>query len=269
MQVRDRLFVGIIVSALIVGFYLVRDSGDDSNDEGVFASFTKALIGEKKRSYELPAMNDWGNHKFNAAVVPEKMTVKEKKARFKGLLGPVVDKVYLELYVQYMDIKEALEKGTHSKKIIALKEEYKAETDEELLAALKPHPRSIVLAQAAMESAWGTSRFFLEAKNAFGIWSYDSSEPRIAAGEQRDGTTIWLKKYKSIYASVKDNYRVLARGDGFQEFRQLRLVTDNPYELVKTLDRYSEKGSAYGKSLASMIRFNKFASYDDVFYEPK
>jgi len=139
-----------------------------------------------------------------------------------------------------------------------------------LLAALKPHPPSIVIAQAAMESAWGTSRFFVKAKNVFGVWSFDEDEPRMAAGEQRGDKTIWVKKYKTLEASVRDNYRVLARGFAHQHFRDARLKTDNPYELVKKLDRYSEMKAEYGKELASVISYNKFAEFDPVFYaKPK
>ena len=44
--------------------------------------------------------------------------------------------------------------------LAAVREKYRAVTDRDLLGALKPHPISIVLAQVAMESAWGTSCFF-------------------------------------------------------------------------------------------------------------
>ena len=197
------------------------------------------------------------------------MTVQEKKQRFRGLLVPYVDQAYRELDQQYKEVAAATRTGTDTERIEKLKTEYRAATLEELLAALKPHPRSIVLAQAAMESAWGTSRFLVEANNVFGVWSFDKDEPRIAAGQQRGDKTIWLRKYDSIYASVKDYYRVLARGAAFKEFRALRVKTDDPYELVKKLDRYSEKGDEYGKELASMISFNKFSEYDDVAYERK
>ena len=91
--------------------------------------------------------------------------------------------------------------------------------------ALKPHPKSIALAQAAMESSWATSRFFTEANNVFGVWSFNESEPRIAAGKKRGNKTIWVKKYHSIKASMQDYYRTLARGVAFSEFRKLKMET--------------------------------------------
>ena len=199
---------------------------------------------------------------YTAQVIPEKMTVLEKKKRFAYLVAPAVEEVHAELMKQFNKVSESVLNGTDAKVIEKLKTEYKAETAQDLLKALKPHPQSIGLAQAAMESAWGTSRFFREANNIFGVWSFDENEPRIAASQKRAGKTIWVKKYPTINAAVKDYYRVLARGNAFAEFRTLKMETRDPYRLVKKLDRYSEKGDAYGEELASMIRYNKFDAYD-------
>lgn len=199
---------------------------------------------------------------YSAEVVPEKMTVQEKKKRFRYLIVPAVKQVYKELDEQYNSVKKSINSGTEKEIVAALKLEYKAESDNDLLARLKPHPISIVLAQAAMESAWATSRFFVDAKNIFGVWSFNKNEPRIAAGEKRGSKTIWLKKYKTIEDAVKDNYRVLARGSAFSKFRELRMASSNPFKLVKGLDKYSELGSKYGKELASVIRYNKFDQLD-------
>ena len=191
-----------------------------------------------------------------------KMTVQEKKQRFRELLLPAVTKAYKDLHQRYLEVKGKIEQKSHATLIAKLKQEYKVSSDQDLLAALKPHPVSITLAQAAIESAWGTSRFFRDANNVFGVWSFDPNEPRIAASKKRGDKTIWVKRYKNITVSVLDYYRVIARGDAFTAFRTLRLNSDDPFMLVTKLDKYSERGSEYGKELASMIRFNKFTSYD-------
>ena len=195
------------------------------------------------------------------AVLP-KMTVQEKKARFKKLIIPAIDTVYAKLMIRYQEVSESIKSGKNSDKIERLKVEYKATSNEELLMALKPHPKSIAIAQAAMESSWATSRFFNEANNIFGVWSFDKDEPRIAALQKRGDKTIWVKKYSSVETSVADYYRTLARGRAFKEFRELKLQTDDPFALVKKLDRYSEKGAEYGHELTSIIKFNKFNAYD-------
>ncbi|RHW76130.1 glucosaminidase domain-containing protein [Colwellia sp. RSH04] len=190
------------------------------------------------------------------------MTVQEKKARFKALIVPAVNTVYTKLLSQYQEVKKTIEQGKSSEKIKQLKIEYKANTHDELLMALKPHPRSIAIAQAAMESSWATSRFFRKANNIFGVWSFDEGEPRIAALQKRGDKTIWVKKYRSVEEAVFDYYRTLARSAAFAEFRQTKMITDDPYVLVTKLDRYSEKGHLYGEELTSIIKFNKFTDYD-------
>lgn len=196
-------------------------------------------------------------------VVLPTMTVQEKKARFISLIVPAVDHVYQDLMSQYEDVKSTIDSGKNNSEIEKLKTEYKASTDRELLMALKPHPKSIAIAQAAMESSWATSRFFLEANNIFGVWSFDENEPRIAALKKRGDKTIWVREYDSIEQSVYDYYRTLARGNAFKEFRKATMKTDDPHVLVTKLDRYSEKGSVYGKELSAIIKFNHFDDYDN------
>ncbi len=201
--------------------------------------------------------------KYRVANIPEKMSVATKKERFYYLLVPAIDKVYNELLVQYNEVKKDLESGSNSAKIEKLKNIYKVKTDKELLLALKPHPRSIALAQAAMESAWGTSRFFVKANNVFGMWSIKESEPRIAASEKRSGTkTIWLKKFDTIEESVREYYKMMGRSKAYKEFRRVRFESDDVNKIVKELGNYSEMGEKYIEELISMIRYNKLTKYD-------
>lgn len=191
-----------------------------------------------------------------------KMTVQEKKQRFKELIIPAVNHVYADLMDRYLVVSDKIRNGINDKQINQLKIEYKAKNNQQLLMALKPHPKSIAIAQAAMESSWATSRFFREAYNIFGVWSFNKNEPRISANEKRKDKTIWVKKYPSIEAAVYDYYRTIGRSVAFEEFRQTRMETNDPYVLVTKLDRYSEKGSIYGQELASIIKYNKFDLYD-------
>jgi Bax protein len=193
------------------------------------------------------------------------MDVHTKKERFYSLLVPVVQKTYEELQKQYEDVARDIAAGENKEKIATLKAFYEVDSDEELLAALKPHPPSIAIAQAALESGWATSRFFVKANNVYGMWSFDEEEPRIAANEQRGGTqTIWLKRFDSLEESVRAYYELLARSSAYKDFRQMRLQTDNPLQLVKKLDNYSEIGEAYTKELEKMIKYNKLRKYDAV-----
>lgn len=196
--------------------------------------------------------------------VIQALSIPKKKQDFLNILLEPVNKVYKEFDTLYKEIKE----NSSDKRVKSLKKEYKVATYDELLVALKPHPKSIALAQAAMESAWATSRFFNEANNIFGVWSFNKNEPRIAASELRGKETIWLKKYASVEDSVRDYYKTLSRAKAFKAFRILNAKKEhqNPYLLTVKLDKYSEKGALYGEELNAMISFNKFVRFDEVQY---
>ena len=200
---------------------------------------------------------------YSVENVPQKMTVKEKKARYFALVNPAVQTVHKELEELFVSVQKDMQEKKNSAKIDELKKSYKVESDEELLLALKPHPQSIVLAQGAMESSWATSRFFVEAKNIFGMWSVKANEPRIAAGVKRKGNkTIWLKKFATLEESVRAYYKTMGRAKAYKAFRQVRYVTNNVFEIVATLNTYSEMREQYTLELASLIRYNKLERFD-------
>lgn len=191
-----------------------------------------------------------------------KTDVQKKKREFIELIVPIIDKVYNDLEVQYQEISRNMHNMEYKEKISELKEKYDAKNDRELLMALKPHPKSIAIAQAAMESAWAKSRFFKEANNLYGMWSINKDKPRIAASQSRGEKIIWLKKYATLEESIKDYYKTLARSKAYKDFRELKMQTDDPYELVLKLDRYSEIGDRYAEDLIKIMRYNKLDMYD-------
>lgn len=139
---------------------------------------------------------------------------------------------------------------------------YKAKNIKQLKVKLADHPTSIILAQAALETGWGTSRFFLEGNNIFGVWSFNPKEPRMRASQTRDGKPIYVKRYGSLIEAVDDYFVTIARGGPYREFRKARLQTQDPLELIKHLNYYSEIGDEYVSRLRSLINRNKMARFD-------
>lgn len=221
----------------------------------------------QKKSKEAPVVKE---QKSPSLEVPQQMSVGEKKERYFSLVYPHVQKVYNEFMQEYLSIEEIISSEEQLSKqeknrIENLKEAFKVNTNQELLYALKPHPPSIVLAQGAMESSWGTSRFFVEANNIFGMWSINPNEPRVSAGEMRDGgRTIWLRKFDSLEESVREYYMTIGRVDAYKEFREVRYVSDDPFEMVEKLDKYAEIGEKYPKELKGLMRYNKLTKYDEM-----
>jgi Bax protein len=144
---------------------------------------------------------------------------------------------------------------------------YRASDMEQLKDKLELHPVSIVLGQAALESGWGSSRFFIEANNAFGVWAFGRNKPRIEANRARGDKSVYLRKYHSLIGSVLDYYRTIARGP-YSEFRHRRGLTDDPLVLTSLLYNYSESRDRYVRKLQSVIRDGELEKYDRFIIDP-
>lgn len=211
---------------------------------------------------------------YSSVVSLEGLDAQERKQKFVDLLLPAI----LVAKLHFSDTLEML-KRIDSRDPEGLEKEdtlflnrlmltYRADDEEQLIRKLHTHPNSIVLAQAALESGWGTSRFFLKANNVFGVWSFNEDEPRIEASSSRNGIEIYLKKYRYLSESIEDYFRTLARGP-YRDFRIARTQTDNPYQLIPLLKNYSENDSIYAAHLRQVIRFNDLQKYDDYRIDPE
>ncbi|RUT79790.1 glucosaminidase domain-containing protein [Ancylomarina longa] len=214
---------------------------------------------------------------YTKVISLHELPVKEKKEKFINMLLPSI------LYAQHtlnQKIKriEHIEKYLINKPKIYIKDSvflnnlyvaYKCSDSEELKRRLKPHPASIVLGQAALESGWGSSRFFEKANNIFGIWSYYSGEDRIQALIGRDSTKIYVRKYANIEESVNDYFMTIATVNAYEKFRKERLESKNPFLLVPLLSSYSELRSVYTRKLTYLIKSNDLTKFDNYTLDEK
>lgn len=146
--------------------------------------------------------------------------------------------------------------------LLSIYEKYKSKNLQEINLKQHMHPNSIVLAQSILETGWGDSRFFLRGNNAFGIWSFNPVDDRMPASTARDGIIIYLKKYDNIAESVEDYYLTLANSWAFDEFREKRYTSNNPFELIWYLNKYSELRNDYVKKVGEIIVQNDLTQYD-------
>jgi len=130
----------------------------------------------------------------------------------------------------------------------------------ELLRKVDIIPRKLVLAQAALESNWGKSRFVKEGNNYFGI---RCKRPGCGIAPKKvNPGKFWVKSYPSILAGVRDYMRLLNSSMYYKEFRDLRIINrlnnnlPDAFFVVKGLERYSSKGKAYTNSLVSIMKIN-------------
>ena len=211
---------------------------------------------------------------YQNVISLDSLPVEEKKQKFIDLIVPAVLVAKHNLEREQKKINKLMAKDTTNLKvkekefIKAIIDKYKADNIDDLNMKLQTHPSSIVIAQAAIESGWGTSRFFVEANNIFGIWTYNSEIPSIKALGQRSGRQIYLKKYASLSESIESYFITIALGP-YDDFRKERLVSNDPYDLIKHLTSYSEKRTEYVNQISMVLRKNNLIKYDSYFIDPK
>lgn len=138
-----------------------------------------------------------------------------------------------------------------------------------LLRRIDVVPPSLALAQAANESAWGTSRFAREANNYYGHWCFVAGCGLIP-DSRPEGANHEVAAFDSAQHSVERYIRNL---NSHEAYTQLRLKREQlrddgrpitGLELAEGLGRYSERGDAYIEELRAMIRFNNLDELDEM-----
>ena len=78
----------------------------------------------------------------------------------------------------------------------------------------------VLLAQAALESGWGNSRFALEGKNLFGIRTYDLREPHMLPSNnpKKWGVRVYMHECDSVQHYID----IINNGGAYEEYRKLR-----------------------------------------------
>lgn len=113
----------------------------------------------------------------------------------------------------------------------------------------------LLLAQAALESGWGTSRFAREGKNLFGIRTYDLREPHMLPS---NNPKKWgVKVFEHECDSVSYYIETLNNHHAYEAYRVMRDEgIDNPFMLVETLEAYASDKNYFDKikRLLTIIR---------------
>lgn len=133
-------------------------------------------------------------------------------------------------------------------------------------------PPSLILAQAANESAWGTSRFAVEGNNFFGQWCFKKG-CGLTPADRNTGASHEVRKFDSALDSVKSYIHNLNTSSSYKALRQLRKTAlqqnkqPSGIMLAAGLLKYSERGEEYVKEIRSMISYNNLQDFDDVFWQ--
>ena len=143
---------------------------------------------------------------------------------------------------------------------------HKLDLINELLSNVDIIPNSIALAQAAIESGWGKSRFAKEHNALFGEHTYDQNQGVVPL--QRDlGDTHLVKSFSSYDKSVSSYFKNINSHFAYKDFRSLRKImrSKNNFSdvelLINKLNSYAEDNN-YVQTLNLVIEKNKFNKFD-------
>jgi len=205
----------------------------------------------------------------------------EKKVAFFSFLYPRIvlanSRILIERdYLDSLSQKNVLSKKEHAwlaaqaKRLRVDEEPGSPEQFALLRKRLDVIPPSLILAQAAYESAWGTSRFALRGNNLFGQWCF-SKGCGLVPLSRAEGANHEVATFASPYHSVRAYIQNLNRHGSYKGLRDTRLddrEAGDPLSglaLARGLISYSERGEEYVDEIRSMIRYNNLEFYDSEF----
>jgi Bax protein len=137
---------------------------------------------------------------------------------------------------------------------------------DQLLVRVDVVPTSLVVAQAAAESAWGTSRFAVRGNNLFGTRAYDGKG--LVPRAREPGEKFKVAAYGSVRDSIADYINNLNTGESYLELRMTRRELRRRGQpatgaiLAAGLAGYSGRGASYVEIIRAIIAGNKLGRFD-------
>ncbi len=208
-------------------------------------------------------------------VIPDAQLRKET---FFDYLRPIVraeNEALLALRGDLLELRERHEKkgvlpAADEDRVRALARTYRVpratrgslEIIDDLLHKVDIIPESLALAQAANESAWGTSRFAVNGRNFFGEWCFDPG-CGIVPRRRPEGATYEVESFDSVRESVRSYLHNLNSHPAYAPMRRLRAESRRRGEplsgvrLAEGLTAYSGRGAAYVREIQAMIIANE------------
>ncbi len=204
-----------------------------------------------------------------------------KKAKFFEFLGPIVKTENQKILASRERLLKVYNRSQPQGQVAwwdqawlrDLAQAYGVELDEAnpgqkawqtLLRRVDLVPASLVLVQAAIESAWGTSRFAREGNNFFG--EHCTSKGCGIVPEDRSPGQEWeVEVFASPDESVASYLRNINTHKAYLALRTLRAKmrkkgkAPDAMTLATAMQAYSERGRAYVEDIRAMIRANKEA----------
>ncbi|MFL2814349.1 MAG: glucosaminidase domain-containing protein [Candidatus Puniceispirillales bacterium] len=199
----------------------------------------------------------------------------KRKEIFLSSILPLVIKSSLDILNDRKILCEAIKNKDNKKKEEIAKKHYidlskieKLMIDNTLIRKIDIVPISLVMAQAAAESGWGTSRFALEGNALFGQWTWDKSkgiQPKFASDQKAA-----VRKFETLSDSVNSYLSNLNTHIAYSSMRTKRNRNCNQkklisgYELANWMGNYAITRDEYTKLLRLIIKKNNLVLLDSL-----
>lgn len=249
-----------------------------------FESYTEIEALFEERGYTAQAWNKGVRQvpRLYLANIPQRwrsttsqaVSVQKKKALFFRLLGPLVLRANELILLEHEQLFAVRQGEAYAQNLAEAFTRYRVKSGDldELKARVDTIPPSLVMAQAAEESGWGTSRFADLGNALFGQWTYGEGiaplNRRIEKGQYS------IAAFDSPLDSVRAYMLNINSHPAYAELRQRRLAgreagrPASGYELARTLTKYSERGEHYVESLHAIMRVNRLGPADQATFAP-
>ena len=209
------------------------------------------------------------------------LTIKEKKLQFISAFLPIIQEINLDVLEKRRKIF-LVEKKLKANNLNVLDadflkrtfKEYKVKNND--INVLKERvdivPISLTLAQAAIESGWGTSRFAKEGNAFFGQKVVGYSVDGIDPAENKN-PLIKVRKFNNLSDSVEAYIKNLNTHRAYKKFRKSRKAQRSIKKhldgiaLAETLGSYSELGDEYTAKVQKIIKINSLDKFDYLEYK--
>ena len=242
------------------------------------------LLNNHQNRHNLPNIN---LHSFYSDYFPEKFNPKKEKF-ISGILPFIIEqnkniqtqRLKLLKIEKYININKTLSKNDQNF-VSNLAKEYNVDTKNKhkidiiktLLFSVDIIPNSIVIAQAANESGWGTSRFATEYNALFGEYTFNDSNG-VVPNLREKGQTHLVKFFPSVNESIKSYFKNINTHTAYNDFRleRRKLRVNNSLLdaniLVNYLNTYAIDKN-YVRTLQLIIRDNKLLNFDNIIITTK
>jgi len=221
-------------------------------------------------------------HAFEPGFPPSYYKIRDskvKKTTFVNTLLPKIkkaekqilsDRAFIQKFFNKYLFTYSLKARSDMVRLIKISKKYRIKqmyNELEYLQKIDLIPISLVLAQSAVESAWGDSRFAKEGNNLFGEWTW--GKKGIIPEGRDENATHKLRIFETLDDSVARYMLNLNRHRSYKGFRTLRAQKRSLNQGFTGLDaatkmtNYSQMREVYNNLLANVIKGNGFLGYEE------